>query len=206
MDFPIEMIESIQGVVKIVNHSVDIAKRIADKYQQRRDSRRSSKTQDDEGMDNCFLKTLYILRQESNRKKMEYIEYFAQNTILSDSCDLDTGTILHFLNDMEQMSWRQLCFIEGLRKMYSNEIEIQGIGGPDINRISRTAEMERLTGFGYLYTRTDDLFDYHPLNLDRIYISDVGKQLADLMDLKLISLDEIAQAFGPGQIKMTVTY
>ena len=42
MEFPIDIIESITGPMKIVTQSVDIARWIANKYQQRRDSRQSS--------------------------------------------------------------------------------------------------------------------------------------------------------------------
>ena len=64
MEFPIEIIEAIPSVVKTVTKSVDIAKWLSNEYQQRRKSYNSDKTQDSEGMDSCFLKTLYILRQE----------------------------------------------------------------------------------------------------------------------------------------------
>ena len=192
--------------IKLVPVVLDTVQRLINIYKERRDSRQPDEPQDNEGIDSCFKKAIFMLREESEIKKLSHIESFVQNTILNDSCDLDTGTILHFLNDIEQMSWRQFCFIEGLRKMHSNEIEIRSIGGSDINRNSRTVEMERLTGFCYLYTRTEDLFNYHPVNLDRIYISDVCKQLANLMDLNSISLDEIAKAFGSGQVKTTITY
>ena len=111
-------------------------------------------------MDSCFLKTLYILRQESENKKLEVIKRLAQKTILSGSCELDTGTILHLLSDIEQMTWRQICFIEGIRRIHSNRINIKGVGDSQVDRVSRTREMEVLTQLGYLYHRTDGLFNY----------------------------------------------
>ena len=48
MGFPIDIIESITGSMKIVTQSVDIARWIANKYQQHKNSRQSSETQDDE--------------------------------------------------------------------------------------------------------------------------------------------------------------
>lgn len=61
MEFPIDTIKSITGAMKIVTESADIIKWIINEYQKRRDSHQSNETQDDEKMDNCFLKTLYIL-------------------------------------------------------------------------------------------------------------------------------------------------
>ena len=192
--------------IKLVPAVLDTVQRLINIYKEHRNSRQSDEPQDNEGMDSCFKKAIFMLRQESEIKKLDRIESFVENTILSASCDLDTGTILHLLNDIERMTWRQLCFIEGLRRMHRKDIEISGIGDSDINRISRTVEMERLTGLGYLYTRTKDLFNYTPLGVDKIYISKIGSQLAELMNLNLISPEEIAQAFGSGQIKVTITY
>ena len=192
--------------IKLVPAVLDTVQRLINIYKERKDSRQPDGPQDNEGMDSCFKKSISMLREESEIKKLYRIESFVENTILSESCDLDTGTILHLLNDIEGMTWRQLCFIEGLRRMHRNEIEIKGIGDSDINRISRTVEMERLIGLGYLNTRTEGLFNYTQLRVDRIYISEIGSQLAKLMNLNSISLDEIAEAFGSGQIKMTITY
>ena len=190
MEFPIDIIESITGPMKIVTQSVDIARWIANKYQQHRDSRQSSETQDDERMDDCFLKTLYILRQESDRKKMEYIKYFAQNTILSETCAIDTGAILSFLMDVEQMTWRQICFIEGFNRSHRNEIEIDGMQTSDVNGMLRLSEMKKLINLDYLSARSDGQFYFRSslLVTSDIRIRPMGTQLATLMDFKLIQL------------------
>ena len=208
MEFPIDIIESITGPMKIVTQSVDIARWIADKYRQHRDSRQSSETQDDERMDDCFLKTLYILRQESDRKKMEYIKYFAQNTILSETCAIDTEAILSFLMDIEQMTWRQICFIEGFNRSGRNEIEINGMQTSDVNGMLRLSEMKKLVNLDYLSAQRDGRFYFNGglLVTSDIRIRSMGTQLATLMDFKLIPIDEIAKAFGTGMIKTTITY
>lgn len=210
MEFPIDIIESITGPMKIVTQSVDIAKWIANKYQQHRDSRQSSETQDDERMDDCFLKTLYILRQESDRKKMEYIKYFAQNTILSETCAIDTEAILSFLMDIEQMTWRQICFIEGFNRSHRNEIEINGMQTSDVNGMLKLSEMKKLVNLDYLSAQRDGKFYFISgsglLVTSDIRIRPMGTQLATLMDFKLIPIDEIARAFGTGMIKTTITY
>ena len=150
MGFSIDTIESITGAMKIVTQSVDIARRIADKYKQHRNSRQSDETQDDERMDDCFLKTLYVLRQESDRKKMEYIQCFAQNTILSETCAIDTEAILSLLMDIEQMTWRQICFIEGFNRRHRDEIEIIGMEISDVNGQLRLSEIKKLINLHYL--------------------------------------------------------
>lgn len=208
MEFPIDIIESITGPMKIVTQSVDIARWIANKYQQRRDSRQSTETQDDERMDDCFLKTLYILRQESDKKKMEYIKYFAQNTILSETCAIDTETILSFLTDIEQMTWRQICFIEGFNRRDRDEIEINGMPISDVNGMLRVSEMRKLVNLRYLFSQSDGQF-YSKNDLlvtSDIRIRPMGTQLAMLMDFNLIPIDEIGRAFGTGMIKTTITY
>ncbi len=209
MEFPIDIIESITGPMKIVKQSVDIAKWIANEYKQHRDARQSSsETQDDEKMDDCFLKTLYILRQESDKKKMEYIKYFAQNTILSETCAIDNEAILSFLMDIEQMTWRQICFIEGFNRSHRNEIEIQGMQTSDVNGRLRLNEIKKLVNLDYLSAERDGKFYLRDslLVTSDIVIRPVGTELATLMDFKLIPIEEIARAFGNGMIKETKTY
>lgn len=209
MDFPIDLIESIPGAIKTVTQSVDIAKWIADQYQKRRASREPNETQDDDSMDDCFLKTLYLFRQESERKKLEYIKCFAQNTILSDTCPIDTDGILSLLTDIEQMNWRQLCLIEGFNRRYRQEIEIIGMDTSNINGTLMLSDIKKLVNLNYLYTNRDGF--YFQANGNRLVTDDIGgrkigEELAMLMDLKSIPNEEIARAFGPGMIKQTITY
>ena len=210
MDFPIDIIESITGTMKTLTQSVDIAKWIAKEYRQHKDSRQSGETQDDERMDGCVLKTLYILRQESDRKKLEYIKCFAQNTILNDTCEIDTEGILSFLMDIEQMTWRQICFIEGFNRSRSNRIKISGMEVSDVNGTLRLDEIKKLVNFDYLSAQQDGRFNVHSgsglLVTSDIRIQTRGTQLATLMDLNSIPIEEIARAFGPGKIQETITY
>ena len=184
MEFPIDIIESITGPMKTVTQSVDIARWIANKYQQYRNSRQSNETQDDERMDDCFLKTLYVLRQESDKKKMEYIKCFAQNTILNETCVIDTEAILSFLMDIEQMTWRQICFIEGFNRSRRNEIEIEGMPTSDVNGMLKLNEIKKLVNLDYLSARGDGRFYVSGslLVTSDIGIQPMGTQLATLMD------------------------
>ena len=198
MEFPIDIIESITGPMKTVTQSVDIARWIANKYQQHRNSRQSNETQDDERMDDCFLKALYILRQESDRKKMEYIKHFAQNTILSETCAIDTESILSLLMDIEQLTWRQICFIEGFNRNNNGNIEIQGMETSDVNGILKMSEIQKLDSLDYLYSRRDGNFYLSGSSLvtSDIVVRMKGVHLSTLMKLGLIPIDEIAKAFG----------
>ena len=210
MENPIDLIESIPGAITAVKKSVEFTKWIIDEYQQRRKARQSSENEDDERMDECFLKTLYILRQESDRKKMEYIKCFAQNTILSETCAIDNDAILGFLMDIEQMTWRQICFIEGFNRRHRNDIKIKGMETSDVNGAVKLSEMRRLVNLAYLSDGGEGKFYFisgsNMLSTDRISIQRMGTHLATLMDLKLIPVEEIAKVFGTGMISETKTY
>lgn len=139
---------------------------------------------------------------------MEHIKYFAQNTILSETCAIDNEAILSFLMDIEQMTWRQICFIEGFNRSYRNEIEIQGMQTSDVNGRLRLNEIKKLVNLDYLSAERDGKFYLRGslLVTSDIVIRPVGTELATLMDFKLIPIEEIARAFGNGMIKETKTY
>ena len=206
MDFPIDMIESITGAMKTLTQGADIARWIADKYQKRSASRPGGKPQGDDSMDDCVLKTLYLLRQESELKKLEHIKCFAQNTILSDTCNLDTYTILRFLMDIEQMSWRQFCLLEGFRRKESNGIEIEDSRNSDINAISIETEIKTLINFNYLRSGNHDLYSYTSTDFENIYIRELGEEISSLLNLESIKISEIGKAFGTGRITESKTY
>ena len=190
MEFPMDLIESIAG---------PIIKLVVNRYEQHRSTRQDRETSEGKRMDDCFLKTLYILRQESDRKKLEYIQHFAQNTILSETCDIDTGGILNFLTDIEQMTWRQLCLLEGFKRRDRQEIEITTIEVLDVNGMLRFREIKKLEHLGYISISVHN--KTHNIN-----IQEIGEVLAMLMNLELIPIAEIGRAFGPGVIKETKTY
>lgn len=139
---------------------------------------------------------------------MEYIQCFAQNTILSETCDIDPEGILSFLMDIEQMTWRQICFMEGFNRGSRKEIEIIGMPVSDVNGRLRLSEIQKLVDLNYLSTGRDGLLYSSGglLSTDKIRVQQIGTQLAMLMDLKSIPIDEIARAFGTGMIKATITY
>ena len=134
---------------------------------------------------------------------MEYIKHFAQNTILSEDCDIHPEGILSFLMDIEQMTWRQFCFIEGFSRNRRKEIEIKGIRTSDVNGKLRLRDVEKLVSLKYLSAKRETFyFSSDLLVTSDIGIRSIGGELANLMDLKSIPNDEIARAFGPGMIKL----
>ena len=207
MEFPIDIIESIPGAIKTVTKSADCIKWIINEYQKLRGSRQSNETQDDEGMDECFLKILYALKQESESKKLEYIKYFAKNTVLCETCNIVPEGILSFLMDIEQMTWRQFCFIEAFSRKHDRQIEIRGVSTLDLNGQLRFSEIEKLVNLKYLTPGRDGKFYFN----DRFLVTDVieielrGRHLSNLMGFKLIPIDEITRAFGTGMIRETKT-
>ena len=206
MDFPIELIKEISGAIKTVTQSVEIARWISDQYQKRRASRDPDENQDDERMDECYLKTLYLLMQESEEKKLEYIKCFAQNTILSENCPIDTDTILSFLMDIEQMTWRQFCLLEGFSRKNRNEIKIESYDNSGINGIIRGTEIKKLIDLNYLSRGSDSIRSYTSTSFDHIHISTLGQEISRLLDLQSVEPDEIGKAFGTGRVQATVTY
>ena len=191
MDFPIES--------SVIKTAFDIAQWIGNEYQKRRMSRPDNDPQDDDRMDDCVVKTLYILRQESEVKKLEHIKCFAQNTILSDTCSLDTHTILRFLMDIEQMTWRQFCFLEGVQRMERNEIEIQGVNFSEVPGRLKRRDFEFLVNLGYL-SHGNWYTGRSAWSSDTIRVETLGAHLAMLMDLKSMKIEEIVSAFGIGSI------
>ena len=205
MENPIDLIESIPSAIKTVAQSVDIAKWIADQYQKRRASRPGNEPQEDDSMDDCFLKTLYLLRQESENKKLEYIKCFAQNTLLSDTSDINPEGTLSFLMDIEQMTWRQICLLEGFRRQHDNEIKIIGMRASDTSGMLNFRELKKLGFLEYL-SGVPDRTTFGALKMaqiNRIRVTPTATELASLMNLQSIPDDEIVRAFGKGMITET---
>lgn len=192
MDLPIESI--------VIKTAVEIAKWLGNEYQKHRASRPDNDPQDDDRMDDCVVKTLYILRQESEVKKLEHIKCFAQNTILSYTCSLDTHTILRFLMDIEQMTWRQFCLLEGFRRKESNGIEIRDSRNSDINAISIDTEIKILINLNYLRGGNHEIHSYTSTYFENIYLCELGREISSLLNLESIDIREIGKAFGSGRI------
>lgn len=187
----------------VIKTAVEIAKWIRDEY---RESRQSQETQDDERKEECVLKTLYILRQESESKKLDYIRIFAESTILSKSEEIHTDTILSFLKDIEQMTWRQLCLLEGFNRKQGNRIKVNGYDDEGIDGMSRETEIKELIALNYLRRSSNQLYSLTSTHFEHISISSLGHELSRLMGLQSIDISEIGKAFGTGRIEETIRH
>ena len=80
------------------------------------------KEPDDEAGENgdredCIKEAILILRKETQAKKSSHVEKFVENTLLNSECELEPSTIFSVLKDIEQMTWRQFCLLEGFRRI-----------------------------------------------------------------------------------------
>ena len=147
-----------------------------------------------------------MLRKETQAKKSFHLEKFVENTLLTPECELEPSTIFSFLKDIEQMTWRQLCLLEGFRRKGKSEIEISSYGDSGINGFSIETEIEQLIDLNYLHKGSDSpIRSYLSTSFEHIYISELGQEISRLLDLQSVELPEIGKAFGGGRVKDTKT-
>ena len=146
-----------------------------------------------------------MLRKETQSKKSFHLGKFVENTLLAPECELEPSTIFYFLKDIEQMTWRQLCLLEGFRKQDSNEIEINRYNNSGINGTSIATEIKQLIDLNYLSRGSDQIRSYLSTSFDHIHISTLGQELSKLLELQDVKLPEIGKAFGGGRVKDTKT-
>lgn len=152
-------------------------------------------------------KAVLILTQETQAKKSCHVEQFVANTIYNPECELEDSTIFSFLKDIEQMTWRQFCLLEGFRrKDSSHTIEINRYDNSGINGMSRGTEIKNLIDLNYLDRGSDSLRDYTSTSFNHIYISEMGKEISKLLGLESVDISEIGKAFGKGSIQETKHY
>ena len=201
MEFPVEEVKSIFNIAK---STVDVIRSLCGLYPQ-------FEPDDDEAgkhreIKDCIKEAILILRKETQAKKSSHLEKFVENTLLNSECELEPSTIFSFLKDIEQMTWRQFCLLEGFRRKNSDKIEISRYGGSDINGISIETEIKKLIDLNYLNRYSDNSRSYMSADFDHIEISEPGREISSLLDLQSVELSEIGKAFGQGRIKTTVRY
>lgn len=195
MDFPPVAPEDLRPIFSLAKTALDVIKRLRDEYF------------NDEGDENgdrkdCIKAAILTLTQETQAEKSKHLEKFVENTLLNPECDLEPSSIFSFLEDIKQMTWRQICFIEGFTRKSYRQIEIIGMETSGVNGNVRFCEIERLVNLRYLGKGRDGFyFDGGSLTTEEIDIKGMGLDLSARMDLKSIPLDEIAKAFGTGRIK-----
>ena len=194
MEFlPVE-IEEVKSIFSIAKSTVDVITRL---YHQYKESDNDESGENGDRKD-CIKEAMLTLRNEMEAKKIPYLENFVEKTLLTPECELEPATIYYFLKEIEQMTWRQLCLLEGFRREDNREIEISGSRDSDLNGISIGTEVKKIIDLNYLYERSS--------SSNRRNVTELGIEISKLLDLESIDLPEIGKAFGEGRIKTTVTY
>lgn len=204
MDLPVE-VEDVKSVFSMAKSTVEVIRNLVSRF---KGSENYSDDEDGENEDreDCIREAILILSKETQAKKSSHVEKFVENTLLNSECELTSSTIFSLLKDIEQMTWRQFCLLEGFRRQDSNKIEINRYGSSDINGISIETEIKKLIDLNYLNRGSDSIHNYTSTSFDHIRISTPGKEISSLLDLQSVEISEIGKAFGKGRIQATVTY
>ena len=197
MDFPVE-VEEVKSLFNIAKSTVEVISRLYIQFKEPGFSN-DDEAGENEDREDSIKRAILILSRETQAKKCSHVEKFVENTILNPECELEPSTIFSFLKDIEQMTWRQFCFLEGFRRKDRNTIEISGHDNSGIDGISRQSEIRNLINLNYLN-------DYGSTQFDRIRVTKTGQEISSLLDLQVVEINEIAKAFGRGRIQETVRY
>ena len=202
MEFPLEEVKTGFSIAK---SAIEVIRRLYNLLE------RPEISNDDEPDENgdredCIKRAILILSRETQAKKSFHVEKFVENTIENSECELSDSTIFSILKDIEQMTWRQLCLLEGFRRNNSNAIEISSYDDSGINGISRGTEIKNLINLNYLSRGSDSIHSYTSTSFNHIRISELGQEISSLLDLQSVEMSEIAKAFGKGRIQETVRY
>ena len=199
MELPVEDVKSIFSMAE---STVGLITRLYHRFKEPDDDG----ADDNEDRKDCIREAILILNKETQAKKRSHVEKFVANTLLNSECELELSTIFSVLQDIEQMTWRQFCLLEGFRRKDSKGIEIGGYDNSGSNGISIGAEIKKLIDLNYLRRASDDIYSYTSTSFDHISISELGQEISSLLDLQSVELSEIGKAFGKGRIQQTVRY
>ena len=200
MEFPVE-VEEVKSVFNIAKSTVGVITHLYHQF----------KEPDDESGENgdrkdCIREAILILSKETQAKKSSHVEKFVENTLLNSECELEPSTIFSVLKDIEQMTWRQFCLLEGFRRRDPNTFKINGYDDSGIDGMIRGTEIKKLINLNYLRRSSDDIYSFTSTHFDHIGISQLGQEISRLLDLQSVELSEIGKAFGTGRIQQTVRY
>lgn len=205
--------EELEGIFRIAKPAVEVIKLLLQPFKEPDDDEEpdDEKAGDNRDRKDCRKKAISMLIKETQAKKSPHLEKFVENTLLTPECELELATIFYFLKDIEQMTWRQFCLLEGFRRKAlsdSNKIEITDSVDLDIDTFSIETEIQKLIDLNYLhcYSTKNSRRDYLLTDFEHVYISDLGREISTLLDLESVELREIGKAFGEGRIKTEVRY
>ena len=203
MNLPVE-VEEVRAIFSIAKSTVDVIRNLCGLSSQ-------FEPDDDEAgehgdMKDCIKEAILILTKETQAKKSSHLEKFVENTLFAPECGLEPSSIFYSLKDIEQMTWRQFCLLEGYRRQDRNEIEIMGYNNSGPNGVYIWAEIEQLIGLKYLDKGSDSAIDYTSRDYaSRVHVSLMGQNISKLLNLQSVELEEIGKAFGGGMVKDTTT-
>ena len=200
MEFPIE---EARHIISIAQSAIDLINRLRGQLNPSGNAEKGEQEENEDKAEN-IKRAISILTQETQAKKSVHVEQFVENTILDPECELEDATIFSFLKDIEQMTWRQLCLLEGFRKKESKTIEINRFDDSGIDGMVRENEIKILIDLNYLnnygdYGKFSDAFK-------DLYVTELGAEISKLLVLEAVELPEIGKAFGKGKVRQIVQY
>ena len=201
MNFPVS-IEDPESIFSIAKSTVDILSRL---YHHLKELDDDGASENGDRKD-CIREAILILHKETQTKKNSHVEKFVENTLLTPECEIEPSTLFSVLQDIEQMTWRQLCLLEGFRRKDSGRIEISGYDNSGITGISIGTEIKKLIHLNYLSRGSHDIHRDTSTRFEHISITLLGKEISTLLDLQSVEISEIAKVFGKGKIQETVRY
>ena len=201
MNFPTEF-EEVRAIFSIAESTVNVITRLYHQFKE---------PDDDEAGENqdrkdCIREAILILSKETQAKKSSHVEKFVENTLLNPECEIEPSTIFCVLKDIEQMTWRQFCLLEGFRRINPDTFRINDYDDSGIDGAIRGTEIKKLINLNYLHRGSDDIYSHTSTSFDHINISDMGQEISSLLDLQSVELSEIGKAFGKGRIQQTARY
>ena len=107
--------------------------------------------------------------------------HFVENTILDPECELEDATIFAFLKDIEQLTWRQFCLLEGFRRKNPDTFRIDSYDNSGIDGASRGTEIKNLIDLNYLSRGSDLIRSYTSTRFEHIGISEMGQKISSLL-------------------------
>ena len=206
MNFPVS-IEDPESIFSIAKSTVDIINRLCHHL----NLHHFKEPDDDESGENgdredCIREAILILHKETQTKKRSHVEKFVENTLLTPECKIEPSILFSLLQDIEQMTWRQLCLLEGFRRKDSGRIKISGYDNSGIIGISIGTEIKKLIHLNYLSRGSHEIHSYTSTHFEHISITPLGQEISTLLDLQSVEISEIAKVFGKGKIEETVKY
>ena len=201
MSFDLVLIEELQEVLPALYKPVkEVVRKVVFPLLEDYKKFKNEQENHDPQTDDCIREAINMIVNESEFRKADYIANLVGNTILCSDSKLSNSDVLVFLLDIKQMSWRQLCLLEGFHRIETNDIQANRHSIPELLRI----EIQRLVDLGYIRVTADEL-TYRTVDPKQLYLTPIGKQLCGLMELSQIPDSDIGNAFGDWKLSRTST-